>query len=209
MSNRVSPLKPPASLSKRMGDYSIATVQLLRRITYRLFSAGMRTTGRANDRQPILCLGHGSIQFAGNNTFGYLPAADYLTGYCLLNPRAPTASISFGRDTFINNGFTAIAERGRIAIGDRVQIGTHVSIYDSDFHGLTPESRNDPDAVQCADVVIGNDVFIGSEVVILKGVTIGDGAVIGARSLVTRSIPAFTVAAGSPAITGRRLNSPP
>lgn len=48
-------------------------------------------------------------------------------------------------------------------------------------------------------VTIGSDVWIGDRAIILPGVTIGDGAIIGAGSVVTKSIPAFQVAAGNPA----------
>ena len=49
------------------------------------------------------------------------------------------------------------------------------------------------------DVVVGSDVWIGREALILAGVTIGDGAVIGARSIVTKDVPPYTVAASAPA----------
>jgi acetyltransferase-like isoleucine patch superfamily enzyme len=49
------------------------------------------------------------------------------------------------------------------------------------------------------DVVIGNDVWIGRGAKILGGVTIGDGAVVAAWSVVTRSIPPYTIVAGVPA----------
>jgi len=47
-------------------------------------------------------------------------------------------------------------------------------------------------------IVIGNDVFIGANVTILDGVTIGDGAVIGAGAIVSKNIPPYAVAVGSP-----------
>jgi len=47
-------------------------------------------------------------------------------------------------------------------------------------------------------IIIGNDVFIGANVTILDGVVIGDGAVIGAGAVVSKSIPAYAVAVGSP-----------
>jgi chloramphenicol O-acetyltransferase type B len=49
------------------------------------------------------------------------------------------------------------------------------------------------------DVIIGNDVWIGAEAIIMSGVNIGDGAVIGARTVVTKDVPAYAIAAGNPA----------
>ena len=46
---------------------------------------------------------------------------------------------------------------------------------------------------------IGNDVWIGEYALIKAGVRIGDGAVIGMGSVVTKDIPPYAIAAGSPA----------
>ena len=48
-------------------------------------------------------------------------------------------------------------------------------------------------------VVIGPDVWLGTDVLILSGVTIGPGAILAARSVVTKDVPPYAVAAGSPA----------
>lgn len=47
-------------------------------------------------------------------------------------------------------------------------------------------------------IIIGNDVFIGANVTVLDGITIGDGAVIGAGTVVSKDIPPYAVAVGSP-----------
>ncbi|NDV46029.1 antibiotic acetyltransferase [Paludibacter sp. 221] len=47
-------------------------------------------------------------------------------------------------------------------------------------------------------ITIGNDVFIGANVIILDGITIGDGAIIGAGAVVSKDIPPYAVAVGSP-----------
>ena len=48
-------------------------------------------------------------------------------------------------------------------------------------------------------ITIGKGCSTGTNTLILPGVTIGDGAVIGAGSLVTKDIPAWTLAVGRPA----------
>ena len=50
-----------------------------------------------------------------------------------------------------------------------------------------------------SDIVIEEDVWLGTGVTILSGVTIGRGCVVGAGSLVTKSLPPYAVAVGSPA----------
>jgi len=52
--------------------------------------------------------------------------------------------------------------------------------------------------VEHKHIYIGNDVFIGRNVTILDGITIGDGAVIGAGAVVSKDIPPYAIAVGSP-----------
>ena len=47
-------------------------------------------------------------------------------------------------------------------------------------------------------VTIGDNVSFGQNVMVLKGVTIGDNCFIGAGSIVTKDIPANSIAVGSP-----------
>ena len=49
------------------------------------------------------------------------------------------------------------------------------------------------------EIHIGKGVMIGMESLIMPGVIIGEGAIVGAYSLVTRDIPAWTIATGRPA----------
>jgi len=88
--------------------------------------------------------------------------------------------------------------RGDVRLGEGVRIGAHSSILGF-AHGTdlgTPVFRQ---PVTARGIRIGDDVWIGSHVVIVDGVTIGDHVVIGAGAVVTRDVPAFSVAAGNPA----------
>ena len=55
-------------------------------------------------------------------------------------------------------------------------------------------------------IYIDRNVWIGFESCVLPGVTIGEGSIVGARSVVTESVPPFTIVAGNPARVIRRLD---
>lgn len=48
-------------------------------------------------------------------------------------------------------------------------------------------------------IVLKKGCLVGMESFVMPGVTIGEGAIVGAGSLVTKDIPAWTIAAGRPA----------
>lgn len=105
--------------------------------------------------------------------------------------------IILGEEVRINRGTTLVAYES-ICIGDNSLIGEFVSIRDAN-HGISPEMNIREQAHDARSIRIGKDVWIGRGSVILPGVEIGDHSIIGANSVVTRSIPAGTIAVGSPA----------
>ena len=50
-----------------------------------------------------------------------------------------------------------------------------------------------------APIKICDNAWIGMNCIILKGVTIGEGAIVGAGSVVTKSVPPWTIVGGNPA----------
>ena len=58
-------------------------------------------------------------------------------------------------------------------------------------------------------IVLKKGCLIGMESFVLPGVTVGEGAIVGAGSLVTKDIPAWTVATGRPARVVRQIPMPP
>ena len=86
-------------------------------------------------------------------------------------------------------------------IDDGALIGHNVVLATLN-HGLNPEERHD---LFPASIHIGKNAWLGANVTVLGGVTIGDNAVIAAGAVVTRNVPANTVAAGVPARVVRTL----
>lgn len=100
------------------------------------------------------------------------------------------------------NGVSITCNGTSISIGKFVHIGGGTRIYDSNFHSLSYEDRQDP-SKDCAlavnaPVVIEDDAFIGTNVIIGKGVTIGARSIIAAGSVVTKNIPSDCLAGGNP-----------
>ncbi|KAJ9651949.1 hypothetical protein H2198_008812 [Neophaeococcomyces mojaviensis] len=114
----------------------------------------------------------------------------------------PPFTVDYGSNIRVGDRFYAnfnctIVDCGLVEIGDRVMLGPGVQIY-SATHETEILSRRD-NIEYTRGVVIGSDCWIGGNAVIMPGVTIGKGCTIGASSVVTRNIPDWSVAVGSPA----------
>lgn len=109
------------------------------------------------------------------------------------------SKIYIGSNSGISGG--VIYAVSSITIGEYVNIGVNVCIYDTDFHSINYLERRKKiyKNVKSKPIVIEDDVWIGANTMILKGVRIGRGAIVGAGSIVTKSIPPFTLWAGNPA----------
>ena len=62
---------------------------------------------------------------------------------------------------------------------------------------------------ETAEIRLGRGCLIGMESFVLPGVTVGEGAIVGAGSLVTKDIPAWTIATGRPAAVVRHIPEKP
>lgn len=54
-------------------------------------------------------------------------------------------------------------------------------------------------------IVIGKGCSIGTNTLVMPGVTVGEGAIVGAGSLLTKDIPAWTIAVGRPATVVKHI----
>ncbi len=83
-----------------------------------------------------------------------------------------------------------------ITIGDYTMFGPRVSLLTAS-HPIDAEIRTSGLEIG-SPIRIGNQVWLGGGVIVNPGVTIGDNCVIGSGSVVTKDIPANTIAAGNP-----------
>lgn len=104
-------------------------------------------------------------------------------------------NIHFERGGFLNSG-VKILDLAPVFIGEYVQIGPNVVISTAG-HPCDLAERVLPIA-SANPITIGANVWVGANAVILDGVTIGERSVIGAGSVVTKDIPADSVAVGAP-----------
>lgn len=102
---------------------------------------------------------------------------------------------------------TVILDCGVVTIGDRVMFGPFVSIFAA-THETEVQSRRD-NIEYAREVTIGDDCWIGGHVTILPGVTIGEGCTIGSNSIVTKDVPAWSVAMGAPAKVVKKVTPVP
>lgn len=121
--------------------------------------------------------------------------------------------VSFQPRLEIGDG-TYIGRNAHICACTKVIIGKNVvfadGVYVSDlFHGF--EDVNTPimeqPLVVPGPVIIEDEVWLGERVCVMPGVTIGRHSVVGANSVVTKSIPPYSVAVGSPAKVIKQYNS--
>ncbi len=102
-------------------------------------------------------------------------------------------NVSIGMDA-------TISAAKKIIIDDNCLLARNVYISD---HGHQFEDVALPIRLQgirkVAQVTIGANTWLGQNCVILPGVTIGKNCVVGANSVVNKSIPDYSVAAGVPA----------
>jgi acetyltransferase-like isoleucine patch superfamily enzyme len=88
---------------------------------------------------------------------------------------------------------------GGLTIGSDVSIAHASTIMTTEHDYSTPGVPIREAPVKPAPVTVGSNVWIGAAVRILAGVKIGDNVVVGAGSVVTKDVPANSVAVGVPA----------
>lgn len=113
----------------------------------------------------------------------------------ILSPR--NGSIKIGDRVFIgHHSLLQSHDNAQIVIGQDTLIANDVKIFASNHETGSPE--NGYRVEKGASVKIGNNVWIGSSAILLPGRTIGDFSVIGAGTLITKSVPPYSLCVGNP-----------
>lgn len=99
------------------------------------------------------------------------------------------SNVSINRNTVI---------RGKVHIGKDCSIAPNCMIVGANhcFDKIDVNIKQQGGSYK--GIVIQPNVWIGANTVVLDGVTIGTGSVIGAGSVVTKSIPPYSIAVGNP-----------
>lgn len=111
--------------------------------------------------------------------------------------------VHFGDNIYANFGLTLVDDT-HIYVGSYTMFGPNVVIA-SAGHPIEPVLRSKAYQYNMS-VHIGENCWLGAGVTVVPGVTIGDNCVIGAGSVVTKDIPANSVAVGNPCRVIREIN---
>ena len=156
-------------------------------------------------RIPFDCRGKDGIDFGQDLTTGYGCRIEAFSN-------DGTKVIKFGKNVQIND-YVHIAALEKVEIADNVLIASKVFISDLN-HGSYNGDEKDSNPNEIAKertliakpIIIGKNVWIGELCSVLPGVKIGENSIIGANSVVTKSIPANSIAVGNPAKVIKQFN---
>lgn len=118
-----------------------------------------------------------------------------------------SAGYVIGKSVYIGERFLIsdmLSAKKNIIIEDRVSIAPVVTF-------ITHSSPNNSRLIKkypliSKTIIIKKDAWIGVGVIIMPGVEVGECSVIGSGSIVTSSIPSYSVAYGSPAKVINKIN---
>jgi len=116
------------------------------------------------------------------------------------------ARVRIGEGTFLNMGVMVAAEN-LVEIGDHCMLANGCFVTDSSHRYDDPERPITWQGFQSKGPTrIGENCWLGANVVVTSGVSIGERCVVGANSVVTKDVEPFSIVAGAPARTIRKID---
>lgn len=168
-----------------------SVVALCRVLATNLRFACGKVVHRGNFKySPVTCLalsdevaisGEGSVDFGkGLRT----------RGRCRFNVQGK-GKLCFGNNVFINSGCQFNC-RDEVRIGDGVEFGPNVLVYDHD-HDIRATEGLKGGAFVTGEVIIGTNCWIGAGSIILRGTVIGEGTTVAAGCILKGEYPASSI----------------
>lgn len=128
-------------------------------------------------------------------------------GFCIrahtkFNETEYNSSINIGNNFYAGTD-CFISAIGNLVIGDNVTLASRVTIIDN-YHGKSDYSDISTPVMKRelsikGDIIIEDNVWLCESVIVLSNVRIGKNSIIGANAVVTKDIPANSIALGCPA----------
>lgn len=116
-------------------------------------------------------------------------------------------------ENFQMNDYVHITALESVKIGKNVLLASKIYIsdcahgsYNGDNNDSNPKTPPNNRPLFSEPVVIEDNVWLGEFVSVLPGVTIGQGTIVGANSVVSKSLPPFVIAVGTPAKPIKKFN---
>jgi acetyltransferase-like isoleucine patch superfamily enzyme len=156
-------------------------------------------------------LDHGVYLHAGKGGL-HIGAGSWIMNGCRLHVfnfrEMPHSGIRLGKRVFVGEG-SIMRGQGGIVVGDNVLFGPATQVLAVDHVFRDPAVPVMDQGITAQGIKIEDNCWIGAGATILDGVTIGRGTCIGAGAVVTKSVPANSLAVGVPARVIRDLLTDP
>jgi maltose O-acetyltransferase len=120
------------------------------------------------------------------------------------------SGVKIGKKVFTNQGLVIVdnGKKHMVILEDYVTLAPRITIItkSSPYH-IHPLLKKEDLPIKEGRVIIGEGSWIGTNVTILPGVKIGKCCIIGAGAVVTKDIPDFSIAVGTPAKVIRKIKN--
>lgn len=120
--------------------------------------------------------------------------------------------LHIGKNVQIND-YVHITAMENVTIGDNVLLASKIYIsdcshgsYSGNITDSNPNSIPSERPLYSKPITIEDNVWLGEFVSVLPGVTIGKGTIVGANSVVSRDLPPYVIAVGTPAKPIKKFN---
>ena len=100
---------------------------------------------------------------------------------------------------FFLGKYSVVEDFSCLNIGNHVNLAQNVTVTGLNHNYQDVKKMIDEQGVNTQPVVIEDDVWVGANSVILPGVTLGKHCVVAAGSVVSHSVPSYSICAGCPA----------